>query len=174
MFSFIKKIVFTVVAVALLLFLYQNMEPLSQTIGFSVDLYLEGMNYATPQFPVFFMFLAAFLLGTLLIGFHGLYERIARKAEIKLRDRKIKALEKEVSGLKKELLEIDKKTGALESDKDDKPEPGDAASTIIRSERAEPALATPAVIVPPVEKASVEKPQAEKPVLTPLEEEPTL
>jgi hypothetical protein len=167
MFSFIKKIVFTVVAVALLLFLYQNMEPLSQTIGFNFDLYVEDFSYATPRFPVLFMFLAAFLMGTLLIGFHGLYERIARKAELKFRDRKIKALEKEVSALKAELLEADKPAATPESGKADKPAPGAAASAIIKSERPEPVKSA---LITPV----VEKPVPEKPALTPLEEEPTL
>ena len=164
MFSFIKKIVFTVVAVALLLVIFQNMEPLSQSIAFGVDLYAEGFSYNSPEFPVFFIVFGAFLLGTMITGLHGIYERIARKAEIRLRDRKIKALEKELSGLKAELVETQKPVGVLASAKADKPASGTSASAIIKSKQSEPVVVAPTVI----------KPVAETPALTPLEEEPTL
>lgn len=168
MFSFLKKIVFTAVAVALILFLYQNMEHLSQTISFGVDLYVEDMSYTTPEFPVFFMFLAAFLLGTMVTGLQGIYERIARKAEARTRNRRIKALEKEVSELKSQLRKPEPIPTLTDAGDKEEEKPVETAAALVASEPEPKKIAqAPAT----VEKKEEKK---EEPAYKPLEEEPTL
>ncbi len=98
MVALVKKLVLVIVLCALVLFAYQNAGLLSQTLQFRLDAY--AWNWKTPEFPLVFLLVVCFLLGMLLAGFHGLYERLARRADIRKRDKRIRALEKELAELR--------------------------------------------------------------------------
>jgi hypothetical protein len=105
MLAFVKKIVFALILAALVLFAYQNLTPLSQSIQFEINPYYRE-PVQTPNFPVVFLFVVFFLLGMLAAGFHGVYERMARRMEIRRRDKRIRELEKENSGLRAQVAEL--------------------------------------------------------------------
>ncbi len=163
MFAFIKKIFLAFVLAGVVLFGYQNMTPLSQEISFSFDLYSEGLTYQTPEFPVVFLFISFFLIGVMMAGFGGIFERVARKTEIRLAKRKVKALEKRVSELEGEQTKIDKE----KLPPPPKPLSGDKkADEVPSSEKPVAIGATPV-------KAMLEVPPTKSSPL-PLDEEPTL
>jgi len=105
MLAFVKKMIFALVLAALVLFAYQNLTPLSQSIQFVIDPYYRE-PWQTPEFPVVFLFVVFFLLGMLGAGFHGVYERMARRVELRRRDKRIRELEKEISGLRAQVAEL--------------------------------------------------------------------
>lgn len=106
MLAFFKKLLLVVLLAALVLFAYQNLEPLSRTMRFSFDLYTRGWKFDTPDLPLVFLFVVFFLFGMLAAGFHGVYERMARRAEIRRRDKHIRALEKEMGELRAQVAEL--------------------------------------------------------------------
>ena len=106
MLAFLKKLFLALCLIVLLIFLYENLEPLATKIPFVFDLFVQGWRYETPAFPVWILFAAFFLLGMLAAGFHGLYERMARRGEIRRRDKRIRELEKELSGLRAQVAEL--------------------------------------------------------------------
>ncbi|GAB6061402.1 LapA family protein [Deferrisoma palaeochoriense] len=108
MLRFLKRVVLAavIVAVALVAIQPENLQALGQTIQFHVKLWDLWHLYSTPPFPVALLFGAFFLLGLLVAGFHGIFERLARRAEVRKRDRRIRELEAEVEALKKQLAEI--------------------------------------------------------------------
>ena len=106
MLSLLKKIVFAVVVLLLVLLGYQNAEILSSKTHFVLNLYAEGFQWETPEFPVVLLYGVFFLLGLVAAGFQGIYERIARKTEIRRRDKRIRALEAETDALRTQLAEL--------------------------------------------------------------------
>ena len=182
MMAFIKKIFAAVVLAGLALFGYQNMESLSSTISFNFDLYAEGLNYQTPNFPVFFILIAFFLVGMLLTGMHGIYERIARKVELRHRERRIRALEKQLETVQGELTELHQKPQplALPTKPDSDPSYVTPVETAVKEEIAvvggEEEKKIQAASASTSKPASIpaSAPAPASPVVTPLEEEPTL
>ena len=106
MLALLKKIVFAVVVLVLVVLGYQNAEILSKETHFVFDTYVEGYSWETPQFPVVLLYGVFFLVGLLTAGFHGVYERFARKAEIRKRDKRIRGLEAEVETMRTRLAEL--------------------------------------------------------------------
>ncbi|WP_025323044.1 LapA family protein [Deferrisoma camini] len=108
MFRFIKRVVLAavIVAVALVAIQPENLQALGQTIRFHIKLWDLWTFYSTPPFPVALLFGVFFLLGLVVAGFHGIFERIARRAEVRKRDRRIRELEKELERLRKQLAEL--------------------------------------------------------------------
>ncbi len=108
MFRFIKRVVLAavIVAVALVAIQPENLQALGQTIQFHIKLWDLWTFYSTPPFPVALLFGVFFLLGLVVAGFHGIFERIARRAEVRKRDRRIRELEKELERLRKQLAEL--------------------------------------------------------------------
>ncbi|HSH71171.1 MAG TPA: lipopolysaccharide assembly protein LapA domain-containing protein [Deferrisomatales bacterium] len=106
MLSLLKKVVFAVAVLLLVLLGYQNAEILSTKTHFVFDLYAEGYQWQTPEFPVVLLYGVFFLLGLLAAGFHGIYERIARKTEIRRRNKRIRRLEAETDTLRSQLAEL--------------------------------------------------------------------
>ncbi len=99
MLSFVKRFAFALVFFLVILFGYQNLEPLSQTARFRFNLYAHGLVFESPELPVVFLLAAAFLLGMMAAGFQGFYGRLARRIEIRRRDRRIRELEQELAEL---------------------------------------------------------------------------
>ncbi len=151
MLAFVKKMIFALILAALVLFAYQNLTPLSQSIQFVIDPYYRE-PIQTPNFPVVFLFVVFFLLGMLAAGFHGMYERMARRVEIRRRDKRIRELEKELSGLRTQVAELRPPPPAEE------PVP----------EREQLPATTPSA--PDLAQTGVDSPAAPRP----LEDEPTL
>jgi hypothetical protein len=106
MLSLLKKILFAAVVLLLVLVGYQNAEILSEKTHFMLDLYADGYRWDTPEFPVVLLYGVFFLLGLLAAGFQGIYERIARKTEMRRRDKRIRALEAEADALRTQLAEL--------------------------------------------------------------------
>lgn len=106
MLAFVKKILFALLVLLLLVFLYQNLEPLGTTVPFVFDLLVEGFRYETPGFPVWLLFAVFFLFGMLAAGMQGIYERLARRVETRKRDKRIRELEKEVGELRAQTAEL--------------------------------------------------------------------
>ncbi|PLX40620.1 MAG: hypothetical protein C0608_08780 [Deltaproteobacteria bacterium] len=121
--AFLRKIFIALIIGATVLFAFENTGPLSQEVQFTFDLFIGGLKYEAPPFPVFFLFLAAFLIGLMYAGLHGIYERIARKAENRSLNRKIKTLEAELTKEREKvssLTEERHRAGIPESDGDEK------------------------------------------------------
>lgn len=106
MLAFLKKLFFTLCLFVLLVFVYQNLEALGTNVPFVFDAYFQGYRYQTPPFPVWILFAVFFLLGMLAAGFHGIYERLARRVEIRKRDKRIRELEKELGELRAREAEL--------------------------------------------------------------------
>ncbi|MHB8765876.1 MAG: lipopolysaccharide assembly protein LapA domain-containing protein, partial [Deferrisomatales bacterium] len=106
MIAFIRKMLFAVLVAALVVFAYQNLQALSQGVQFQFDLYLEGFRYQAPELPVVFLLVVCVLAGMVASGFHGVYERWSRRAELRRRDKRIRELEKELAGLREQVAEL--------------------------------------------------------------------
>jgi hypothetical protein len=106
MLAFIKKLLLALFLFVVLIFVYENMAALSQTVPFVFDLFVKGYRYESPALPVWILFAVFFLLGMLTAGFHGVYERVARHAEIRKRDKRIRDLGKEVAELRVQVAEL--------------------------------------------------------------------
>lgn len=106
MLAFIRKILFAALLGALVVFAYQNLEALSTQVRFRFDLYVDGWQFEAPDLPVVFLLVVCFLGGMLAAGFQGVYEKFARGADIRRRDKRIRDLEKEIVGLKGEAAEL--------------------------------------------------------------------
>lgn len=100
MVAFVKRFVFFLLLALVLLFGYQNLEALSQTTKFRFDFYVGTLVLETPELPVVFLFVGFFLLGMIAAGVRGFYGRMARRMEIRRRDRRIRDLEQEVAHLR--------------------------------------------------------------------------
>ncbi len=103
MLAFIRKILFSVMLGALVVFAYQNLEALSTPVHFRFDLYFAGWQFAAPELPVVFLLVVCFLAGLLSAGFQAVYERFVRGADLRRRDKRIRELEKEVVALKSQV-----------------------------------------------------------------------
>jgi uncharacterized integral membrane protein len=129
MFTFVKRLLFALSLLLLAVLVYQNLQPLSQKTQFRLSLSwvtpqestpesgaadttsqggaVEGnADYITPEIPNLLLFLACLILGMLLAGFHGVYERMARRFDIRKRDKHIRALEKELGEYKAQVAEL--------------------------------------------------------------------
>lgn len=106
MLTLLKKILFAVAVLMLVLLGYQNAAQLSTKTQFVLDLYAEGVRWQTPEFPVVLLYGAFFVLGLISAGFHGVYERLARKAEIRRGNKRIRTLEAELDSLRGQLAEL--------------------------------------------------------------------
>lgn len=106
MLTLLKKILFAVAVLLLVLLGYQNAGELSTKTRFILDLYAEGVRWQTPEFPVVLLYGAFFVLGLISAGFHGVYERLARKAEIRRGNKRIRTLEAELDSLRGQLAEL--------------------------------------------------------------------
>jgi uncharacterized integral membrane protein len=157
MLAFLKKLFFALCLFVLLIFVYQNLEALGTNVPFVFDAYFQGYRYQTPPFPVWILFALFFLFGMLAAGFHGIYERLARRVEIRKRDKRIRELEKELGELRAQAAELKPPVLAEE------PAPGEPSP----AEAAQPTRA-----LPPGREAPSRRPAAPTP--RPLEEEPTL
>jgi hypothetical protein len=99
MLAFVRKFGFALLLVFVILFGFQNLTALSTLVRFRFDYYVPGWVFVTPEFPVVFLLVAAFLLGMIAAGFQGFYESLARRLDVRSRDRRIRDLEKEVAEL---------------------------------------------------------------------------
>jgi uncharacterized integral membrane protein len=97
MFGLFRRLFFVAMLCLVVVFALENATPLGQTLEFRLDLYFWNGKAA---FPLAFLLVVCFLLGVLTAGFHGLYERLARRVEIGKRDKRIRALEKELAELR--------------------------------------------------------------------------
>ena len=104
MLGLFRKLVLVAILCLLVLFAYQNAGPLSQTLEFRLNLF--AWSGKSPDFPLVFLLVVCFLLGVLTSGVHGLYERFARRVEIRKRDKRIRALEKEIAELRSQAEEV--------------------------------------------------------------------
>ncbi len=108
MVRFLKRALLATLIVVLVLLCIQpeNLAALSETIQFHIKFWDLWQIYSTPPFPVALLFGVFFLLGLLTAGLHGIYERLARRAEIRRKNRRIRELEAEVEALKARLAEL--------------------------------------------------------------------
>jgi hypothetical protein len=79
---------------------------LNQAVEFHIKLWHLWGIYTTPKIPVVLLFGVFFLLGMILAGFHGVYERMARRIHVRKRDKRIRELEKELGELRAEVVEL--------------------------------------------------------------------
>ncbi len=161
MLNFFKKTVFALLVIAAVLFGIQpeNLAALSETIQFHLKLWDLWHLYSTPPLPVALLFGVCFLLGILVAGFHGVYERFSKRREVRKRDRRIRELEAEVDRLRAQAAEV--KTSAAPS--------GSAPPRAPGAGPEPPEPAPPAQLAAPSPAGGGEKKKT-----PPLEEEPTL
>ncbi len=160
MLNFFKKTVFALLVIAAVLFGIQpeNLAALSETIQFHLKLWDLWHLYSTPPLPVALLFGVCFLLGILVAGLHGVYERFSKRREVRKRDRRIRELEAEVDRLRAQAAELKAPAtpaGSEPQAPDEVPEP--------------PSSAPQARLSAPSPAGDGEKKKA-----PPLEEEPTL
>ena len=159
MLTFAKRLLFVFFLILVVLFVYQNRGPLSQTTQFSFGLHWwgsednsapeggprdgtseespddgtpvagqgddtpeSGLQFQTPEIHNLLLFLVFFFLGILAAGVHNVYERIARRIDVRKRDKRIRQLEKELEELRAELVELNPPAPPAEPI----PEPGTA------------------------------------------------
>jgi len=173
MMSFIKKITLVLFLVIGVVFVFQNLEELSKTMQLVIDLGMikEGLIFKSPPFPVVLLFVAFFILGMLTAGVHSIYERFARKAGIRMREKRIGELEAELEGVKKKLYEAEAAARPPAPSSGTVAAPTSAGSVAAEAgagyfDGAPPKLPADANPAEPAAKPAV-KPQ-------PMEEEPTL
>jgi hypothetical protein len=94
--TFLKKILVAVLVALARVFCFQNLEAVSQTASFTMNFYLADLVFVTRPFPLFFLLIAAFLLGMVAAGLQSLYGSVSRSVELRRRDRRIRDLEKEL------------------------------------------------------------------------------
>ncbi len=159
MLNFFKKTVFALLVIAVALFGIQpeNLAALSETIQFHLKLWDLWHLYSTPPLPVALLFGVCFLLGILVAGLHGVYERFSKRREVRRRDRRIRELEAEVDRLRAQAAEL--KTPPPAGSEPQAPESAPEPSTPAPQAR----LAAPSPAG-----------DGEKKKAPPLEEEPTL
>jgi uncharacterized integral membrane protein len=90
------------IAVLFVLFIFilavQNYEALSIPVKFKVNLVL--IDYESPEIPVSFVAVIAFLVGVISLGFYGMAERFRLKRQIKTLIMESKEKEKELNSLR--------------------------------------------------------------------------
>jgi hypothetical protein len=100
MWSFVKRFGWIALLAFLILFGYENIEPLSQTAQFHFNFHVSDLIFETPELPLVFLLVGAFLLGMIAAGLQGLYEKMARRMDIRRRDKRIRELERELEELR--------------------------------------------------------------------------
>jgi len=93
---YIKVLLLVLIFFVSMLFLFQNQETLSRNMALSLNLFfLPPMKPVT--FPTYFVVLASFLLGALLIMAWLLWDKLALAAKLMKAEWKVRKLEKEVA-----------------------------------------------------------------------------
>jgi uncharacterized integral membrane protein len=94
----VKLVFFSLVAIFILLVVYQNRTVFTHTESFVVNLLV--WKYESPPILLSMYFVAFFLLGILIAYFHGLSSRFKAKNEMKSQLERMNKLEKEIEVLK--------------------------------------------------------------------------
>jgi len=94
----LKLILLCIVAIFIILVIYQNRAVFTHTESFAVNLLV--WEYETPPILLSMCFVAFFLVGILISYFHGLIGRFKARNEIKNHLEKISKLEEEIRVLK--------------------------------------------------------------------------
>jgi putative membrane protein len=94
----LKGMVYTLIIVLAFVFFMENYPTLSATISIRYNLYFFQVE--SIPFPVWSVILLSFLLGVVLAGFFGLYERYVIKQNARNKTREVARLEKEVNSLR--------------------------------------------------------------------------
>lgn len=81
-----------------MLFFIQNTELISTTISLKLDIF--GNTFATPNIPVYFLILLAFVLGALFTLIYLISDRMKLSKQVKEYRQKISELEKELTSLR--------------------------------------------------------------------------
>ncbi|MDL2285612.1 LapA family protein [Desulfovibrio sp. OttesenSCG-928-F07] len=93
---FIKYFVQLVCLIIIVMFFIENSTQLIQKIQFKFDLFIPGMEWTFPEFPLYFLLLMTFALGALLAILSFAWGRWCIGHELRKANNKIRKLEKEI------------------------------------------------------------------------------
>jgi putative membrane protein len=96
--GYLKAFIISAVVALAIIFMVQNIEPLSQPLAIRLDLIF--VKFESSPYAIYLVILLAFFVGLLAASLLGLAERFRMRAEIKARRKEIEALNRELSSLR--------------------------------------------------------------------------
>ena len=94
----IKAIVSILIMLLVIILIVENLGQLSKTLTLKVDLLF--WSHETPPMAFYLVMIIVFLLGVLIAGFLGIFERFQLKREIRALSREKAAKEREIESLR--------------------------------------------------------------------------
>jgi len=94
----IKALISIVLMLLAVVLIVENLTQLSQKLTLKVDLYFWG--WKTEPMSFYFVIIIVFLLGILIAGLYGIFERFKLKKKIKLISKEKREKDKELNSLK--------------------------------------------------------------------------
>jgi uncharacterized integral membrane protein len=103
----IKAIVSILIMLLVIILIVENLGQLSKTVILRVDLLF--WSHETPPMAFYLVMIIVFLLGVLIAGFFGIFERFRLKKEIRTLSREKTTKEREINSLRNEPVYEEKK-----------------------------------------------------------------
>ena len=94
----IKAILVILFLLLIVIVVSQNIPNLEEPVVFKLDLWF--FDYQTPEIPLGFVTVVAFLIGVLSMGFLGIVERFKRKKQIKVLQGEVREMDTELNALR--------------------------------------------------------------------------
>lgn len=121
--SYLKAIVISLVVALAIIFMVQNIEPLSHPLSIRLNLFF--VQFETTPYATYMVILLAFFVGLLAASLLGLMERLRLRKTIRQQRKEVARLNKELSSLRNMPLTGEPLTG---SDIAEEPLEGEGAS----------------------------------------------
>lgn len=102
---FLKVFALVLLFLISMMFFIQNTEILSQEMSLHLNFYIDGWMLKSTPLPFYFLLLIAFGLGSILVLFYFLMEKIRLSGKLKECNGKLSKLEQEVNSLRNLPLE---------------------------------------------------------------------
>jgi putative membrane protein len=96
--SYLKAIVISAVVALAIIFMVQNIEPLSHPLSIRLNLFL--VQFETTPYATYMVILLAFFVGLLAASLLGLMERLRLRRTIRQQRKEVARLNKELSSLR--------------------------------------------------------------------------
>ena len=96
--SYLKAIVLSAVVALAIVFMVQNIEPLSHPLSIRLDLFF--LKFASTPYPTYMVILLAFFVGLLAASLLGLLERYRLRKRLRQMRKEMDKLQQELSSLR--------------------------------------------------------------------------
>lgn len=96
--NYLKAILLSAVVALAIIFMIQNIEPLSHPLAVRLNLFFVHLE--TTPYPTYLVILLAFFVGLLAASLLGLAERFRLRKGLKVKDKEIKNLRNELNSLR--------------------------------------------------------------------------